>query len=41
MRVGALHGGLEHVDQNAIPPAQKLRITEQFAAARPPPLTSE
>ena len=41
MRVGALHGGLEHVDQNAIPPAQKLRVTEQFTAARPSPHESE
>jgi hypothetical protein len=30
MRVGVLHGGLEHVsDAAAVPPAQRLRIVEQ------------
>ena len=26
MRVGALHGGLEQVNEDAIPPCQKLQI---------------
>lgn len=26
MRVGALHGGLEHVNEDAVPPCQKLQI---------------
>jgi len=26
MRVGALHGGLEQIDESAIPPAQRLQI---------------
>ena len=33
MRVGALHGGLEHVDPNALPPAQRLILTDSVDAA--------
>ena len=34
MRVGALHGGLEHVDPNAVVPGQRLYIAEAGVPTR-------
>lgn len=33
MRVGALHGGLEHVDPGALAPSQRLVITDSVDEA--------
>ena len=34
MRVGVLHGGVEHVVEQAVPPGQKLHIIHASELAR-------